>query len=713
MKKISYFLILFWCIIIFLFTYQLVYAGAFKWIRVGKYQNKVVDSGDQGRASGNFCFYYFNDFSRRYMSRTGWHIGCIDWTDENGTYYPYWVSGAGFATCDEARNTIPVPDAEGTSINRYFRYRPPTVTVDGFVQTDPFPLEGDEEAPDKIPGTADVMVESWINTSMGITINQRVLGWSQTNHDDYIIYDWTFTNTGNVDLDDDIELPNQTVKDFYYLRTNNFMVGSNQPWYSGYGEYPADSLRMMYAYPARSKGSSTDDVGNPRSSGYLRRPCYFGEAMLHIDKSVDDHSDDPSQPHMTDAWKWIDELGLCSSLGIDNYTYVYQLMKEGLKIHGTTYMEGTYPGTHHGLRLDEQGMDYVLNFPFWKGRGETYTSSGPYTLEPGQHIRMVFAQVMGSLSIEKAWEIGKAWQNGTCTWDGPDDLTLYYPTLVAHPELAPTDNDKAKDRWVYTAKDSLFNNAWAAQWAVRNDYNVPIPPPSPSIEIKSLPDKINITWGNESESASDFAGYRVYRAVGDQYYSEDGGIIVGKFTPIFECGEGTANPTIVHEYDDTAAERGLAYYYYVTAFDDGIGNIPDVNGKREILESGAYLNRTTIPAHLTRAAGTLSTVRIVPNPFNIGAAELQYIGEPNKIMFMDVPGYCTIKIYSESGDLVKTLYHTSGSGDESWGVLSEEHSATEIGQIIVSGIYIAFIEENNEDGTPTGNSTALKFVVVR
>jgi len=111
MKKNSYFLIPFWCFVIFLFTYQLVYAGAYKWIRVGKYQNKVVDSGDQGRASGNFCFYYFNDFSRRYMSRTGWHIGCIDWTDENGTYYPYWVSGAGFATCDEERNTIPVPDA--------------------------------------------------------------------------------------------------------------------------------------------------------------------------------------------------------------------------------------------------------------------------------------------------------------------------------------------------------------------------------------------------------------------------------------------------------------------------------------------------------------------------------------------------------------------------------------------------------------------------
>ncbi len=76
-------------------------------------------------------------------------------------------------------------------------------------------------------------------------------------------------------------------------------------------------------------------------------------------------------------------------------------------------------------------------------------------------------------------------------------------------------------------------------------------------------------------------------------------------------------------------------------------------------------------------------------------------------MFMDLPPECTIKIYSESGDLIKTLNHTDGSGDEPWGVLEEEQSTTESGQIIVSGIYIAYIE------TPDGESTFVKFAVVR
>ena len=67
----------------------------------------------------------------------------------------------------------------------------------------------------------------------------------------------------------------------------------------------------------------------------------------------------------------------------------------------------------------------------------------------------------------------------------------------------------------------------------------------------------------------------------------------------------------------------------------------------------------------------------------------------------------TIVKKKESGDLVKTIEHTDGSGDESWGVLAEEWSASNTGQIIVSGIYIAYIE------TPDGESTVLKFAIVR
>ena len=82
-------------------------------------------------------------------------------------------------------------------------------------------------------------------------------------------------------------------------------------------------------------------------------------------------------------------------------------------------------------------------------------------------------------------------------------------------------------------------------------------------------------------------------------------------------------------------------------------------------------------------------------------------------MFYNVPAFCIIDIYSESGDHVKSINHTDGSGDQSWGVLSEEFSATKSSQVIVSGIYIARIEETDESGNRSGNAVLRKLLVVR
>ena len=702
------------CLIFFLFN--LAYSGDFKWLRVGRYQTKVVDSGDQGESSGEgtFSYSYYDNFTRSGIDHAGWQLGSKDWYDEGGKYWPVKISGAGHGTCDESMNTIPIPDDEGITIRKYVRTQPPPIYVDGYRLDEPFPLtESDAVAPEKIPGTADIMVESTINTSMGITITQKVLGWSQTNHDTYLIFDWTFTNTGNVDIDSDIELPNQTLKDVYFLRAINFRAaGASRDWRSCYGEYPTDTLRMIYAYPQRNS-TTYDNLGDPRTNGWTRRPHYQGEVYPHVDKSVSDHTDDPSQPQMTGVETaellWIKNESNINSPS--DHLLLYRVMQEGFLFwDGTPEMVGTYPNTHHGLRMDEQGMKFVTDFPWYVWRPCSYTSSGPYTLEPGDSFRIVWGQVEHFISPRVGWDIGLRWRDKVdiepppgCVFGVTDNMP---PQYKVYPELYATDsrsseyNNWARDCWIFTGKDSLFAAAWNCQWNVQNNYDIPTAPPAPSLEINSRPDRIEVSWGNESETASDFAGYRIYRGI----MTSDSTF----FYPIFEVtGKGT------HSYEDATAQRGIGYVYYVTAFDDGIANKVDAHGRKESLESGRFLNQTKKPAYLTRPAGTLSTARVVPNPYNYGARDIQYIGEPDKIMFLDIPGYCTIKIYTESGDLIKTLYHTTGSGDEPWGVSTLEHSTTDTGQLIVSGIYIALIEENNEDGTPTGNQQFLKFVVVR
>jgi hypothetical protein len=112
---------------------------------------------------------------------------------------------------------------------------------------------------------------------------------------------------------------------------------------------------------------------------------------------------------------------------------------------------------------------------------------------------------------------------------------------------------------------------------------------------------------------------------------------------------------------------------------------------------------TNEPAFLRRqAAKSLSEIRVVPNPFHIRARERQFgIDAPDRIAFFGLPPQCTIKIYTERGDLIETLYHTDGSGDELWDSLTSSR------QVVVSGLYVAVFE------TPSGESISRKFIVIR
>lgn len=217
------------------------------------------------------------------------------------------------------------------------------------------------------------------------------------------------------------------------------------------------------------------------------------------------------------------------------------------------------------------------------------------------------------------------------------------------------------------------------------NYEIPQPPlPPPVFEVESGGDLIKLKWSaSPSGGDPDFAGYRIYRAIGKPDTV---------FTEIFACGKGTANPEIVHTYNDVDAVRGYSYYYYIVAFNDGSNNQTDANPHGS-LHSSKYYTRTTEPAYLKRKSGTsLSQIRIVPNPYYIKASarEMQFPKEYDKIMFYNVPGKCKIKIYTERGDLVASIDHNDGSGDEAW------NSITDYRQVIVSGIYLVYFEVSED-----------------
>jgi hypothetical protein len=110
----------------------------------------------------------------------------------------------------------------------------------------------------------------------------------------------------------------------------------------------------------------------------------------------------------------------------------------------------------------------------------------------------------------------------------------------------------------------------------------------------------------------------------------------------------------------------------------------------------------------------LSAIRVVPNPWNIRARNIQYgttdATTMDRLGFYNLPPMCKIKIYTELGDLIASIDHTNGSGDDYW------QSLTSSRQVVVSGLYIAYFEvtENSSDGNyRKGDSIFKKFIIIR
>ena len=90
-------------------------------------------------------------------------------------------------------------------------------------------------------------------------------------------------------------------------------------------------------------------------------------------------------------------------------------------------------------------------------------------------------------------------------------------------------------------------------------------------------------------------------------------------------------------------------------------------------------------------------VVVVPNPYHAQGAD-KYSGK--SLIFLNIPAYANIDIYTMTGDRVRTIRHSSGTGNDRW----EKQD---------NGIYIFVVEElDGPNGAPTGKKTIGKFVVI-
>jgi len=233
---------------------------------------------------------------------------------------------------------------------------------------------------------------------------------------------------------------------------------------------------------------------------------------------------------------------------------------------------------------------------------------------------------------------------------------------------------------------------WNKPVAYKTAMNVPDPPRPPTCAWMTSGDgRIDLVWTPLSDAdekdpdtgVKDFAGYRVYRAAG----SPDSDYVL-----VYE-GPDT-------RFVDVMVSKDFVYYYQVASYDDGTQNWSNPGVK---LESGRFWlwngwNDTGVLPSVPGAVAptghppAFSLAQNVPNPFN-----------PSTTIRFDVPsnGHVELAIYGTNGQLVRVLVDgplAAGGHAVTW------DGTNAAGRACASGVYLCRLEYGRTRGAGEGRS---------
>ncbi|GAB5537373.1 MAG: hypothetical protein Rubg2KO_36220 [Rubricoccaceae bacterium] len=591
---------------------------ATRWLTAGELHSGYTENGSEpesvigaGQQSG-LRWPGLNPFGDTQVSRGLW-IGATNVADGSGTTYPVRVVHVG----PRVRG---VGEVFPTAFELVSRYPRPTVMVDG-LQSSPAYLRSpvDRVDPDQ---TADAMIRNEIHTLLGISMERRVLQFSQEHHDDYHITEYTFVNTGNADADADIELPNQTLTGVVFFLmdriavtgASRYLIGNPTGWGANtmidvrgdgvlpdpageqvrahiawHGKYPAfTAYDNLGASLQEVAGWPVVNVAETDSVGRLAASAFVGVGTIHADASASDANDDPAQPFTT---TYFDSDAVFTAqndaTSVPKMQVEYELMTSGHKT------------PRHAYAVEPSGLPGFLN-PSADPRlstpaGYSFASGyGPYTMAPGDTVRILTVRAVSGLSRDASLEIGRAFKAS-----GND----------AAAGLSYQGETKTKNEWVFTSRDSLFQTLHRAIGNAASGYAIPrAPHPPASFTVTSGPftgGPVELAW-TPPEDPTGLAGYEIYRATG-AYDST--------YTRIH-----VASPSESQFVDDTAPLSQDLFYYIVS-----VGRAEDNDGTADTpagaLRSSRYATQTytasryyTVDAEGRADNRRLRLLPLSPNP---------------------------------------------------------------------------------------------------
>lgn len=703
-----------------------------RWLAIGRLQSPYLGGGSEPEnlagIDANGTYTWPGHIPGTYWGHwRGLWISARNWRSPDGQTFPVRIEHIGprFNGVGEYFQDV---------IKLVYKFDAPEVLVDGQKTFDK-PATPDEVNPD-IP--ADAMVENIARTAMGIEVQRRAYQFSNEQHQDYHIIEYVFTNTGNVDEDEEIELPDQTLQDvyftFFYRNKANAPAGAwdNSHGGSAWGKYtmndallpewddmPGEQFSERFAQnydfwkdhaaqyswlAAVPDQQQFNTLGNPMwyqhqwqavaadTTGRLGGAAMFGTLTIHADRSASDESHDEMQPSMLDILD-SDDADLTSRNDhndISQMQFERDWLEDGRK-------NGSGPARYgdqkppHAWRIQPDG-DFARQTapPQPSEGGYGYVQSfGPYTLGPGESVRIVVAEAIAGLNDKLAYALGRWYKQQVRQLgrDAADQAVFYWnpETNTSCNQGDPGCIGMTKNDWVMTARDSLFQLFDRILEVWNNGMQVPQPPKPPRrFVVTSGTDKITLEW-EAYAGEPDPVRWEIWRA--QSYYY--GLPLPDSSTVYYKIAELPGN---ARSYTDTEVTRGVEYYYYIQA----VGS----NG----LKSNRYWTQTYQPAVLRRPPGvSLDDIRVVPNPYVLEAEQgVRFPDRQDKIAFYGLPAEATIRIYTELGELVRVIEHTDGSGDEFWDLTTSSR------QVVASGIYFAVITDK-----ATGNQTTRTIVVIR
>jgi len=548
------------------------------------------------------------------------------------------------------------------------------------------------------------------NTNTGVTVTRRSYVWSYPGYSDFIIYDYIFKNTGEiVSLLSAETVPNtdafqQTLRDVYFAFHSAISVstkdkinfyndlscvaagafGWQRPYYNFYHIEDEETLFFSTHYnggkepPPENCGFVKDnEAWKTRFGDELMSPAAFGWKMIHADAT----GQTPRASAKPDFYR-IDNFKQNPSPPTD---------LEFFKTNEASPQEYYEFATTQTIRdqLGNPGNRFNI-FTF------TY---GPYTLAPGDSVRFVLAEVAGVMDYHQVIA---------------GDPEGHFPDSTIAAILRNAENARRAVEWGLGA--TVDGIPLAA--------DAPEPPPAPQTDAVNASvgletPAIAVTWDNVAEAttlvdgsgatfydgAEDLDGYRIYRSRDFQYSSDTQDPVLRgaawtllRDIPRSEISQYWDEELQRYRFVDESVSFGFRYGYYVSAYRTTPGSWTSANGTVVTdlgeLESGSH--RRSAPTGAQAGPVASMDVYAVPNPYVYGDAARSFgQSDPYKIEFRNLPERAAIRIFTISGDLIRTINH----GPDERGNLSgtaEWDQKSDSGLLVAPGLYVFNVDSQTE-----------------